>query len=193
MENNKDFTCYYIGQKYDKVMKGDGAVFELVGEQGYINIGFTDMSNEEIAAISCGKLDIYLSVIEGLVFITANFDNILILDMPFNAGLYPEFNIENPAPGGYTVPIIAVDNKDNIIRALRVVGFDPEFSSKLYSFAKKQWEERLPNFDEKLQSVYDRYYSIRYLCKQDGGYNIELLKNKLNTQQAMRKSFTKST
>lgn len=86
-----------------------------------------------------------------------SFGDQLILDMPFNAGLYPEFNIEDPAPNGYTVPIIAVDNKDNIIRALRVVGFDPEFSSKLYSFAKKQWKERIENFDERLQSVYDRY------------------------------------
>lgn len=156
-ENNKDFTCYYIGQKYDKVMPGDGAVFELGGDNGFINIGFTNMTDEEIAAIHHGKLDIHLSVIEGLVFITASFGDQLILDMPFNAGLYPEFNIEDPAPNGYTVPIIAVDNKDNIIRALRVVGFDPEFSSKLYSFAKKQWEERLPNFDERLQNVYDRY------------------------------------
>lgn len=157
MENNKDFTCYYIGQKYDKVMKGDGAVFELVDDRGYINIGFTNMTDEEIAAIHCGTLDIHLSVIEGLVFITASFDDKLILDMPFNAGLYPEFNIENPAPGGYLVPIIAVDNRDNIIRALRVVGLDPEFSAKLYSFAKRQWEEKITNFDERLQSVYNRY------------------------------------
>lgn len=157
MENNKDFTCYYVGQKYDKVMKGDGAVFELVGDKGYINIGFTDMTDEEIDAIHCGKLDIHLSIIEGLVFITACFGDKLILDMPFSAGLYPEFNIEDPAPGGYIVPIIAVDNKDNIIRALRVVGFDPAFSSKLYSFARKQWEEKITNFDERLQSVYSRY------------------------------------
>lgn len=157
MGKSKDFTCYYIGQKYDKVMPGDGAVFELGGNNGFINIGFKNMTDEEIAAIHYGKLDIHLSVIEGLLFITESFENELILDMPFNAGLYPEFNIEDPAPYGYTVPIIAVDNKDNIIRAIRVVGFDSEFSSKLYSFAQRQWEEKIKNFDERLKSVYDRY------------------------------------
>ena len=56
VENNKDFTCYYIGQKYDKVMPGDGALFELGGDNGFINIGFTNMTDEEIAAIHNGKL-----------------------------------------------------------------------------------------------------------------------------------------
>ncbi len=157
MINNEEFVCYCVGQKYNKVMPGDGAIFELAGDKGYINIGFTDMTSEETATIESGKLDISLSVIEGLVFITANFEDKLIFDMPFNAGLYSEFNIEDPAPYGYMVPIVAVDNRDNVIKALRVVGLDPEFSAKLYSFAKKQWEDKISNFDERLQSVYSRY------------------------------------
>lgn len=170
MMNNKEFVCYCVGDKYDKVMLGDGAIFELSGDKGYINIGFTDMTDEEIAAIESGKLDIHLSVIEGLVFVTANFDDKLIFDMPFNAGLYPEFNIENPAPYGYMVPIIAVDNRDNVVKALRVAGFDPAFSAKFYSLAKRQWEDKMSNFDERLQSVYERYSTkdiLRYAIMQN--------------------------
>ena len=129
MKNNEEFVCYCVGQKYDKVMSGEGAIFELVADKGYINIGFTDITAEETATIESGKLDISLTVIEGLVFITANFEDKLIFDMPFNAGLYTEFNIEDPAPYGYMVPIVAVDNRDNVIKALRVVGLDPEFSA----------------------------------------------------------------
>ena len=55
------------------------------------------------------------------------------------------------------IPIVAVDNRDNVIKALRVVGLYSEFSAKLYSFAKKQWEDKISNFDERLQSVYSRY------------------------------------
>ncbi len=155
--DNKEYVCYCVGDKYDKVMKGDGAIFEMNEDKCFINIGFTDISEAEIQAISQGKLNIFLSVIEGVVFVSASFDNKLIMDMPFNAGLYPDFNIKNPAPFGYIVPIIAVDNRTNIIKAIRVVGFDAEFSAKLYAFAEKQWSDKITNHDERVESVYKRY------------------------------------
>ena len=56
MTDNQEFVCYCVGQKYDKVMPGDGAIFELAGDKGYINIGFTDMTAEETATIESGNL-----------------------------------------------------------------------------------------------------------------------------------------
>ena len=153
----KEFVSYHVGQVFDKKIGGDGGRFELIGRMGHINIGFTDMTEEEISVINSGKLDIFLSLIDNIAFITAVFDNRLILDMPFHAGLYPEFNIENPMNHGYFVPIIAVDNRDNVIKAIRVAGLDPDFSAKLYSIALSQCKCKPVDYDDQLQRIYQRY------------------------------------
>ena len=156
-EEAEKIVSYHVGQVFDKKIGGDGGRFELIGRMGHINIGFMDMTEEEISVINSGKLDIYLSLIENIAFITAVFDNRLILDMPFHAGLYPDFNIENPMNHGYLVPIIAVDNRDNVIKAIRVAGLDPDFSAKLYSIALSQCKCKPVEYDYQLQRIYQRY------------------------------------
>ena len=157
IDKYEELTCHHVGQVFDKKLGGDGAIFEMIEDMGYIYIGFTDISEEEISVINSGKLDISLSVIDGVVFITAVFDDQLIMDMPFYAGLYNEFNIKDPTPYGYTVPIIVMENRTNVIKALRVVGFDPAFSAKLYSLAKEQWENKLTDYDIRLHNILISY------------------------------------
>lgn len=155
--DNMEMKCYVVGEKYDKVMETDGAIFELYEENGFISITMTNLSDKEITALNEGALDIYLSVIEGIVFVVADFKDMFIFDMPFNYGLYKEFKLKDPAPYGFTVPIVAVEGSDNVIKAMRVVGLDADFSRKLYTFAEKQWQNKMENYDEKLKSVYERY------------------------------------
>lgn len=155
--DNKELICYEVGEKYDKVMDADGAIFELYEDNGFISISMTNLTEEEISVLSAGKLDIYLSVIEGIVFVVADFKDKFIFDMPFNYGIYKEFKLKNPEPFGFVVPVIAVEGSDNIIKAMRVVGLDPDFSRRLYMFAEKQWRNKMENYDEKLKSVYERY------------------------------------
>ncbi len=155
--DNKEIICYHVGEKYDKVMKADGAIFEMYGQNGFISISITNLTDDEISALDAGQLDIYLSAIEGIVFVVAEFKDKFVFDMPFNYGLYEKFELEDPAPYGFVVPVIAVEGRSNIIKAMRVVGLDPEFSRKLYMFAEKQWRNKIENYDERLQSVYARY------------------------------------
>ena len=159
----KDFEFYSIGQYHDLVMSGDGAIFELNESRAMINIAFTDMTAEEIDAIHNGTLDFFLSVVEGIVFLVAVFENRIVFDMPFNAGLYKAFDIENPAPYGYFYMVIAVERRTNTITALRAGAFDPDFSARLYSFAKRQWDERIENYAERLESVYSIYSQVDIL------------------------------
>lgn len=159
----KDFEFYSIGQYHDLVMSGDGAIFELNESRAMINIAFTDMTAEEIDAIHNGTLDFFLSVVESIVFLVAVFENRIVFDMPFNAGLYKAFDIENPAPYGYFYMVIAVERRTNTITALRAGAFDPDFSARLYSFAKRQWNERIRSFTERLESVYSRYSQVDIL------------------------------
>jgi len=163
MNGDKNFEYYYIGQHHDLVVSGDGAIFELNESRAMINIAFTDMTDEEIDVIHNGSLDFFLSVVEGIVFLVAVFENRIVFDMPFNAGLYKAFNIENPAPYGYFYMVIAVELRTNIITALRAGAFYPDFSAQLYSFAKRQWDERIENFTERLESVYSRYSQVDIL------------------------------
>lgn len=175
--DNKELICYEVGEKYDKVMGADGAIFELYEDNGFISISMTNLTEEEISVLSAGKLDIYLSVIEGIVFVVADFKDKFIFDMPFNYGLYKEFRLKNPAPYGYTVPIVAVEGKDNVIKAMRVIGFDADFSRKLYTFAEKQWRNKMENYDEKLKSVYERYSAqdiIKYAIAKNVTRRIDL-------------------
>ncbi|MBO5219273.1 MAG: hypothetical protein J6C52_07580 [Clostridia bacterium] len=159
----RDFVCYHVGGKYDRTMPADGAIFEMNENGGEISIALTDMTAEEIRAIHEGELSLFLSEIDGIVFVTAVFDGALVFDMPFNAGLYPEWRIEDPAPYGYFYLIAAVERRTNIITALRAGAFDPDFSARLYSFAKRQWDERIENYAERLESVYSIYSQVDIL------------------------------
>ena len=114
MEKKYSLNCYSVGEKYDKVMPGDGAIFEMTDGMSFINIGISNILESEKALLEKGKLDVYLSVIEGIVFIVASFDGKLVFDMPFNAGLYEDFNFQKP-DSGYVCPIIIIDNSTNII------------------------------------------------------------------------------
>lgn len=158
MNNEYGFTHYAVGEKYDKVMPGDGAIFEMTDGMSFINIGISDILESEKKLLSKGKLEVYLSVIEGIVFVVASFDGRLVFDMPFNAALYDEFNFQKPDTG-YICPIIVIDNRTNIIEAMRCIGFDMKFSQKLYEFAISQRKNKIPNYDERLKDVYSRYSS----------------------------------
>ena len=174
-EEAEELIRYHVGQVFDKKLDGDGAIFEMSEDMGHIYIGFTDITEEEISVINSGKLDIGLSVIEGVIFITASFDDRLVMDVPFYAGLYPVFHIKDPAPYGYTVPIVAVDNRTNVIKALRVVGFDPAFSAMLYSLAKEQWDGKPIDYKKHLPSILIRYSTEEIV-------NAAIMKNKVEVR-----------
>ena len=153
----RDFVCYHVGGEYDRMMPADGAIFEMNENGGEISIALTDMTAEEIRAVHEGELKLFLSEIDGIVFVTAVFDGALAFDMSFNAGLYPEFSIPDSAPYGYFYLIAAVEQRTNVITALRAGAFDPQFSAKLYALARRQWADRIEDYDAKLAAVYSRY------------------------------------
>jgi len=43
------FEFLAVGDKYDKVMSGDGAIFEMYGQTCSINIGISNPTEEEVA------------------------------------------------------------------------------------------------------------------------------------------------
>ena len=86
MDKDMEFIKYSVGDKFDKKLEKDGAVFEVYDHTFNMVIAMSDFTDEEIKTLEMGNLDIYLSVVEGIIFITAKFGDKFILDMPFNAG-----------------------------------------------------------------------------------------------------------
>lgn len=157
MDKDLSYIRYSVGDKFDKKLEKDGAVFEVYDHTFNIVIGMSDFTDEEIKVLETGKLDIYLSAVEGIIFITAKFGDSFILDMPFNAGLYKEFDTELAENTGIAGAIFIIDNNDNTIKAMRGYGFDANFTKYLYKFARQQRENKINDYDEHVQKVYERY------------------------------------
>lgn len=159
----KEFTCYSVGEKYDKVMGGDGAVFEVADGQCIATVGLTDIADAELALLESAPLDCFLSVIDEIIFVNFVFGRKMIFNMPFNACLYAEFTLKNKYPYGYFVPVIVVENRTNIIKAMRVIGCDNEFSLSFFKLCEAQRKGKIENYDRRLQKVYDTYSETEIL------------------------------
>ena len=156
--NLEGMTCLKAGAKFDKIMDSDGAVFEMFGGMCMITIGLTDIQKIELAILKNNEIDIYLSLIDDVIFISASFEDEILLDMPFNAALYKEFEFEAPEGRAIICPVVVVENRTNIIQAIRLLGFDPEFSEKLYRLAMKQRENGIDSYDERLRTINEQYH-----------------------------------
>lgn len=157
MEKSGVMTCYKVGDKFDRVMGGDGAIFEMANGMCFITIGLTDMAKIEFDILNSNELDIYLSCIDDVIFISASFDDEMLFDMPFNAALYKDFGFKVSNECGYVCPVFVIENRTNIIKSMRVIGFDAEFSQKLYELAMRQRINSIGNYDERIKRISEMY------------------------------------
>ncbi len=159
MEEDKElgFTCYQVGKPYDKVMRCDGAVLEIHENLCMCSIGLTDVSMAEALAVERGKLKLSLTYVNGIIFLCVNVADRLLFDMPFNVCLYKEFPLDEPGDGSYVMPIILVENRTNIIKAMRVIGLYNDFSKTLYELVRDQWEMKLPDYDKRFEYTMKQY------------------------------------
>ena len=127
-----------VGDKFDKKIPHDGAIFEIHNNLCQCVIGLSNISKKEIAAVDRGKITFDLCYVDGIIFLCANFSGIMFFEMPFNMKLYDEFQLSDPGTNGYLMPVFLVDNETNTIMAMRGLGFKNEFSKKLYGFSKEQ-------------------------------------------------------
>lgn len=162
----KNYIRYYVGDKFNMKLGKDGAVFEVIDDQCMAVIGFTNITDEELSVLEKEPIDCRLSIINGIIFISFVFGKKkIIFNMPFNICLYSKFTLKNPYPYGYIIPIIIVENSTNIIKALRVLGWDNNFSFRFYKFCERQWTGGIENYTQRLNNVYNRYSDIEILKK----------------------------
>ena len=145
---------YSVGGKFDKKMPQDGAIFEIQNNLCQCVIGLRNISKKEIAAVDRGKITFDLCYVNGIIFLCANFSEIMFFEMPFNMKLYDKFQLTDPGTNGYLMPVFLVDNETNTIMAMRGLGFKNEFSRKLYELSNEQWTKGVEDYNTKLEKTY---------------------------------------
>lgn len=128
-------------------------------------IYITEPTKQEIDAVQKRAVDIRLTSVDGILFVCLNIGGVLSFDMPFNMCLYDSFRLEEPAGHRYVMLIVFADQRTNVIKALRVIGFDESFSRKLYELCRKQWNEGVADYDVKLQAVNANYTTQQLMQK----------------------------
>ena len=160
----KNYIRYHVGDKFNMKLNEDGAVFEAMDNQFMAVIGLTNITDEELSVFEKEPIDCRLSIIDGIIFISFVFGRQkIIINMPFNICLYSKFTLKNPYPYGYIIPIIIVENSTNIIKALRVLGWDNDFSFRFYKHCERQWAKGIDNYAYRLNEVYNKYSDIEIL------------------------------
>lgn len=148
---------YSVGGKFDRKMLQDGAIFEIHNNLCQCVIGLHNISEKEIAAVDRGKITFDLCYVDGIIFMCANFSEIMFFEMPFNMKLYDKFQLTDPGANGYLMPVFLVDNATNTIMAIRGLGFKNELSRKLYELSKEQWIKGVEDYNTKLAEIYLTY------------------------------------
>ncbi|MDO5587185.1 MAG: hypothetical protein Q4G53_08885 [Clostridia bacterium] len=146
-------TCLGVGQKFDGKILGEGAVFDTDEYFNFCYIFLDTPSEREIKAVSSGKITITLRLEDEIIYFHMEANGILDFLAPFNMCLYDSFRLAKPDNQSYIMPIILVDTKTKIIKALRVIGYDNRFSQKLYELAHKQWVNGVPDFNGKINKT----------------------------------------
>ena len=146
-------TCLGVGQKFDGKILGEGAVFDTDEYFNFCYIFLDTPSGREIKAVSSGKITLTLRLKDEVIYFHMEANGILDFWVPFNMCLYDSFRLTKPDNQSYIMPIILVDTKTKIIKALRVIGYDNRFSQKLYELAHKQWVSGVSDFDSKVNKT----------------------------------------
>lgn len=146
-------TCLGVGQKFDGKILSEGAVLNTDECFNFCYLFLDTPSEREIEAVSSGKITLTLRLEDEIIYFHMEANNILDFLAPFNMCLYDSFRIAKPDNQSYIMPIILVDTKTKIIKALRVIGYDNRFSQKLYELAHTQWVNGVSGFYGKIKKA----------------------------------------
>ncbi len=154
MKKDVEVQKYSVGDVFDIEMDGEGALFEVQDNMCKCVIGLNNISEKELQAVEKDGLAVKLIEYDDITFIGLQFNNVLQFDMPFNMGLYDKCQLKDPGSLGYTVLIFLLDNSTNRIMAMRAIGLNNDFSRKLYKLSVNQCENKIENYNQKLDNIY---------------------------------------
>lgn len=151
--NSKDMTIINLEVNKSKIEQcanaGDGYSLQYNDVSGFMfYILLSNPSPLEIKAVSTsGYYEITFTDINDTAFFTFNFNNVLVGDCTFEPRLYdtdcnfPDFR-KSPNEG-IALNIVLVDTaKGGLVRGLRIIGLDNDFSIKVIDWCEKAQKNR---------------------------------------------------
>lgn len=139
----------------------EGVRFTMSDSGAELLLCFNHPLRYEINEIKSGKARFGMFVTEDVIFILSKFGDMEWMDAPFHVALTRNLTkLQDVEPGqGYGCTIIMVDTSTGEIKALRLVGFNTEFSRKLKTNIERQTKEDFDRaeYDAKLYSIMRKY------------------------------------
>lgn len=157
MSCDYELVRYNIGEQIKRKVKGEGAVMEIINNTPFCHIFLKNLTDIEIEAVNRGVIIADLCYVDKVAFFCLTIGGILKYELPFNMCLYSEFQLKQLRQGCYAMPIVLLDADTNIIRAMRIIRFDKEFSDTMYNLAITEWKNRVSNYQVQLKIVFNRY------------------------------------
>lgn len=148
---------YCVGEKIEIPFEGEGAKVEADGNMLFCFIGMKNISDRERKAVERGRISVFLSTIENVIFTGLSIDGCLLFDMPFYMRLYKEFKLIDPEKCDYFMPIILFDLETGIIKAIRLVGLNNQMSRNFFELSKEQWRFGISDYDDTLKDIWKRF------------------------------------
>lgn len=153
---------YEVGTKYhlDVTNQKEGAIFDFDNAGATLLLLYDKPTNEEIYNIKKGELKIGMYHKDDILFMLYKFGAEPWIDAPYNVNLSTSFELKEIKSGsGYFNNIILVNIKDNIIKAMRCIGWSESFSRYFNEFIEKQRHIAFNKnqYDANIKNTYKNY------------------------------------
>lgn len=135
---------YAVGERYEDLVSKEGIRFDMNDEGGTLIIYFDRPTDPEIQAIKKGSIQFKLLEMKNIIFLLTKFEGMEWMDAPYHVELSKNLTElrdlqENQ---GYALHIILVDGTIGEIKAMRLVGFNTNFSYKFRELVSRQRETK---------------------------------------------------
>jgi hypothetical protein len=151
-----------VGELFEegKTRYNEGVIFEFTQSGPILLMFFNHPTENEIASIKSGKLELAFLEKDEVIFILSKFQGMSWIDAPYTVHLSKPFTFDDMAPDqGFGLTIYLIDANSGILKVIRYVGLSNEFSRKLRAAILRQKETHFDKtlHDLKINSIYANY------------------------------------
>jgi hypothetical protein len=151
-----------VGELFEegKTRYNEGVIFEFTQSGPILLMFFNHPTENEIASIKSGKLELAFLEKDEVIFILSKFQGMSWIDAPYTVHLSKPFTFDNMTPDqGFGLTIYLIDASSGILKAIRYVGLSNDFSGKLKATILRQKEMSFDAiaYNRRINTIYANY------------------------------------
>lgn len=137
-----------------KINEGISASFR--GSRIDYLIGLEGITSKEIESFRNGEIKIYLSKINGVIFLLAEIDGVLaVSDAPLLLDIVNgDYSPIEKGDMSYLLNVFLIDTSTNILKGMRVIGLSNDISNKLSIILDKMIDKNIDLYEYAQTSIY---------------------------------------